>query len=227
MCPVAADNRQRSMSITAPEQPTVFVVDDHAVVREGVKQLLESAGLRCEVFTSAKQFLERRPTNGPSCLVLDVRLPGMSGLDLQTELARGPRNIPIIMMTGFGDIPMSVQVMKAGAVSFLTKPVPGQELLDAVYAAIEKDQERLEREGNLSELRERYDTLIDREREILPLITAGLLNKQIAAEVGLSEVTVKVHRAKLMTKLNARTLVDLVRMAEALNIRRNGSGRNG
>ena len=133
-----ADNRQRSMSIAAPEQSTVFVVDDHADVREGVKQLLESVGLRCEVFTSAKEFLERSPTNGPSCLVLDVRLPGMSGLDLQTELARGPRNIPIIMITGSGDIPMSVQAMKAGAVAFLTKPFPEQELLDAVYAAIGK-----------------------------------------------------------------------------------------
>lgn len=215
------------MSIAAPEQPTVFVVDDHPDVREGVKQLLESAGLRCEVFISAKEFLGRRPTNGPSCLVLDVRLPGMSGLDLQAELTRGSKDIPIIMITGYGDIPMSVRAMKAGAETFLTKPVADRELLDAVHAAIEKDQARLEREGNLSKLRERYATLIDREREILPLITAGLLNKQIAAEVGLSEVTVKVHRASLMTKLKAKTLVDLVRTAEALNIRRNGSGRSG
>jgi FixJ family two-component response regulator len=205
------------MSVAGLEEPIVFVVDDHAAVREGVKQLVESAGLHCEVFASAKEFLERSQANGPSCVISDVRLPEMSGLDLQAELARGSRNIPVVIITGHGDIPMTVRAMKAGAVAFLTKPIPEQELLDAVFAAIEEDRAHLGAELKLRELRERYASLTDRERQILPLITAGLLNKQIAAEVDLSEVTVKVHRAKLMAKLNAKTLPDLVRMAEALN----------
>lgn len=213
------------MSIAGPEQPTVFVIDDHADVRDGVKQLVESVGLRCEAFTSAKEFLERRPTNGPGCLVLDVRLPGMSGLELQSQLAREPGGIPIIMLTGYGDIPMAVRAMQAGAMTFLAKPAAEQELLDAINAAIEKDRARLDAELQLRGLRERYDSLTDRERQILPLIIAGLLNKQIAAEVNLSEVTVKVHRAKLMAKLNAKSLPDLVRMAKALNIGNRRSAR--
>jgi len=213
------------MSIAGPEQPTVFVIDDHADVRDGVKQLVESVGLCCEVFTSAKEFLERRLTNGPGCLVLDVRLPGMSGLELQSQLAREPGGIPIIMLTGYGDIPMAVRAMQAGAMTFLTKPAAEQELLDAINAAIEKDRARLDAELQLRGLRERYDSLTDRERQILPLIIAGLLNKQIAAEVNLSEVTVKVHRAKLMAKLNAKSLPDLVRMAKALNIGNRRSAR--
>jgi len=213
------------MSIAGPEQPTVFVIDDHADVRDGVKQLVESVGLRCEAFTSAKEFLERRPTNGPGCLVLDVRLPGMSGLELQSQLAREPGGIPIIMLTGYGDIPMAVRAMQAGAMTFLTKPAAEQELLDAINAAIEKDRARLDAELQLRGLRERYDSLTDRERQILPLIIAGLLNKQIAAEVNLSEVTVKVHRAKLMAKLNAKSLPELVRMAKALNIGNRRSAR--
>ena len=213
------------MSIAGPEQPTVFVIDDHADVRDGVKQLVESVGLRCEAFTSAKEFLERRLTNGPGCLVLDVRLPGMSGLELQSQLAREPGSIPIIMLTGYGDIPMAVRAMQAGAMTFLAKPAAEQELLDAINAAIEKDRARLDAELQLRGLRERYDSLTDRERQILPLIIAGLLNKQIAAEVNLSEVTVKVHRAKLMAKLNAKSLPDLVRMAKALNIGNRRSAR--
>lgn len=205
-------------SIAGPGQPTVFIIDDHADVRLGVKQLVESAGLRCEAFASAKEFLERSPANRPSCLVLDIRLPEMNGLDLQSELAREPGNIPIIMVTGYGDIPMAVRAMKAGAVAFLTKPIAEQELLDAIKAAIEKDQLGLNAALKLRELREQYDNLTDRERQILPMITAGLLNKQIAGAVGLSEITVKVHRAKLMTKLNAKRLPDLVRIAKALNI---------
>jgi FixJ family two-component response regulator len=201
-----------------PGQPTVFIIDDHADVRQGVKQLVESVGWRCEAFASAKEFLERSPANRPSCLVLDIRLPEMSGLDLQRELAREPGNIPIIMVTGYGDIPMAVRAMKAGAVAFLTKPIAELELLDAIKAAIEKDQLDLNAALKLRELREQYDNLTDRERQILPMITAGLLNKQIAAAVGLSEITVKVHRAKLMVKLNAKRLPDLVRIAKTLNI---------
>ena len=210
--------------VVEPEQPTVFVIDDHADVREGVKQLVESIGLCCEVFVSPKKFLERSPANGPSCLVLDVRLPQMSGLELQNELVRGLRHIPIIIITGHGDVPMAVRAMQAGAVGFLTKPVPDQELLDAVYAAIEKDRVHLDAELKLRDLRVRYNSLTKREQQIVPFITAGLLNKQIAAEVGLSEVTVKVHRAKLFAKLCTKSVPDLVRMAKALNIRANAAG---
>lgn len=222
---MASEGNKASKSIARSEQPTVFVIDDHVDVREGLKQLVETVGLRCEVFASGKEFLERSPMNGPSCLILDVRLPGMSGLDLQTELRRGSRSIPIIMITGHGDIPMSVRAMKAGAIGFFTKPVPEQELLDAVHGAIEKDRGRLDTELSLRELRQRYDSLTDRERQILLFITAGLLNKQTAAEVGLSEVSVKVHRAKLFAKLDAKSVPDLVRMVQALNIRTNGSGQ--
>jgi FixJ family two-component response regulator len=209
-----------AMSILAHDKPIVFVVDDSADVREGLKALLESVGLQCNTFDSPKDFLARSADVGPTCLILDVRLPEISGLDVQTELARGSRNIPTIIITAHGDIPMTVRAMKAGAVAFLTKPVREQDLLDAVYAAIETDRVRLSTESKFRELRLRYDSLSTREREILPLITAGLLNKQIAAEVGLSEVTVKVHRHKLMAKLNAKRLPDLVRMADDLGVRR-------
>jgi FixJ family two-component response regulator len=208
------------MNTLAHDKPVVFVVDDSADVRDGLKALLESVELECVTFESPKEFLGRRPDTRPTCLILDVRLPEISGLDVQTELASGSRNIPTIIITGHGDIPMTVRAMKAGAVAFLTKPVREQDLLDAVYAAIEKDRERLNTQSKLRELRERYDSLSAREREILPLITAGMLNKQIAAEVGLSEVTVKVHRHKLMAKLNAKRLPDLVRMADELGVRR-------
>lgn len=201
------------------DKPLVFVVDDSADVREGLKELFESVGLECKVFESPIDFLRWPPESGPTCLILDVRLPEMSGLDVQTELERRARRIPTIIITGYGDIPMTVQAMRAGAVSFLTKPVREQDLLDAVYAGIEVDRERLDKESKVRDLRARYDHLTDRERQILPLITAGLLNKQIAAEVGLSEVTVKVHRRKLMTKMNARTLPDLVRMVGELGNR--------
>jgi FixJ family two-component response regulator len=209
-----------TMSTLARDEPVVFVVDDSADVREGLKELLESVGLRCKAFDSPKEFLQHAPDAGPTCLILDVRLPEISGLDVQTELARASINIPIIIITGHGDIPMSVRAMKAGAVEFLTKPVREQDLLDAVYGAIEKDRSRLNMELKNRELRARYDSLSAREREILPLITAGLLNKQIAAEVGLSEVTVKVHRHKLMAKLSAKRLPDLVRMVDELGIKR-------
>lgn len=209
-----------AMGTLAHDEPVVFVVDDSPDVRDGLKALLESVGLRCKAFDSAREFLGRAPEVGPNCLILDVRLPEVSGLEVQAELARGSRNIPTIIITGHGDIPMTVRAMKAGAVAFLTKPVREQDLLDAVYGAIETDRARLDTESKTRELRGRYESLTAREREILPLITAGLLNKQIAAEVGLSEVTVKVHRHKLMAKLNARRLPDLVRMADELGIKR-------
>jgi FixJ family two-component response regulator len=207
------------MSAVGISEPTIFVVDDNADVREGLKALVESVGFRCQVFGSANEFLGLAMDGGPSCLVLDVRLPGINGLDLQAELARRSRSIPTIIITGHGDIPMTVRAMKAGAVTFLTKPIRDQDLLDAVYGAIATDRARLTAELEDNELRARYDSLSAREREILPLVTAGLLNKQIAAEVGLSEVTVKVHRHHLMAKLNAKNLPGLVRMADALRVR--------
>src|ERR1700761_3838627 len=208
------------MSALASAEPVVFVVDDSVDVREGLQALLESVGLRCQAFGSPAEFFSRAPDTGPNCLILDVRLPEMSGLEVQAELARDSRNIPTIIITGHGDIPMSVRAMKAGAVEFLTKPVRKQDLLDAVYGAIETDRMRLGTELRNRDLRARYESLTTRERQILPLITAGRLNKQIAAEVGLSEVTVKVHRHKLMAKMNAKRLPDLVRMADELGIQR-------
>ena len=204
------------------ERPTVCIVDDDFDVRKGLKALLESVGLHCQVYSSPNEFLQRIPTNDPTCIILDVRLPGMSGLDLQAELARDPNSPPIIIISGYGDIPMSVRAMKAGAVGFLTKPVHEQDLLDAVFTALEQHRARLEKERSSGELRSRFQILSDREREVLPLVTAGLLNKQIAAEMGLSEVTVKVHRHKLMAKLGAKTLPELVRMADGLGVWRAG-----
>lgn len=207
------------MSAVGICEPTVFVLDDSRDVREGLKELVESVGWRCQVFGSAKEFFGRESDDGPTCLVLDVRLPDINGLDLQVELRRGSRNIPTIIITGYGDIPMTVRAMKAGAVAFLTKPVRDQDLLDAIYRAIDTDRARLDTKLKDRELHARYESLSARERQILPLVTAGLLNKQIAAEVGLSEVTVKVHRHKMMAKLNAKRLPDLVRMADALLVR--------
>jgi FixJ family two-component response regulator len=199
--------------------PAVFVVDDSADVREGLRALVESVGFRCQVFESTQAFLSNLPENGPCCLVLDVRLPEISGLDFQAQLARDSRNIPTIIITGHGDIPMSVQAMKAGAVDFLTKPLREQDILDAINAALSRDRAQLQSKQQFRELRARLKALNAREQEILPFVTAGRLNKQIAAEVGLSEVTVKVHRHNLMVKLKARTLPDLVRMTELLGIR--------
>jgi FixJ family two-component response regulator len=206
------------MSIAAAEKGTVFVLDDSADVRDGLKTLVESVGLSCKTFESPEEFF-RHTADGPSCLVLDVRLPKMSGLDLHVELAQASRSIPTIIITGHGDIPMTVRAMKAGAVAFLTKPLREQDVLEAIFAAIERDRLKLGQEQESQDLRLRFDTLSAREREILPLITAGLLNKQIANEVGLSEVTVKVHRSHLMVKLGAKALPDLVRMADALGVR--------
>jgi len=203
---------------SADAKQLVFVIDDDADVREGLEALLQSVSLPCEVFSSTREFLNRKPSHTVRCLVLDVRLPGPSGLDFQTELARAQIDIPIIFITGHGDIPMTVRAMKAGAVEFLTKPVREQDLLDAIRVALDRDRIRRERNDRLSELRTRFGTLSERERTVLSLVTSGMLNKQMAGKMNLSEVTVKVHRHNLMRKLAARSLPDLVKMAEALQI---------
>ncbi len=202
------------------EAPIVFVVDDDESVREALRSLFRSVSLKVETFGSAADFLRSELPDVASCLVLDVRLPGVSGLDFQAELAKANIHIPIIFMTGHGDIPMSVQAMKAGAVDFLTKPFRDQDMLDAVAAAIERDRSRRKDEQGLSDVRARFDSLTEREREVMGLVTAGLMNKQIAGELGLSEITVKIHRGHAMRKMAARSLADLVRMAEVLGVRR-------
>jgi FixJ family two-component response regulator len=207
-----------SQAKAAEPKQVVFVIDDDADVREGLEALLQSVSLPCEVFSSTKEFLGRKPTGAVSCLVLDVRLPGPSGLDFQAELAKARIDIPIIFITGHGDIPMTVRAMKAGAVEFLSKPVRDQDLLDAVRVALDRDRVRREKDDRLSELRTRFATLSERERTVLSLVTSGMLNKQMAGVMNLSEVTVKVHRHNLMKKLGARSLPDLVKMAEALQV---------
>jgi FixJ family two-component response regulator len=203
----------------ASEEPTVFVVDDDESMREALRSLLRSVKLRVETFGSAADLLRSKLPDVASCLVLDVRLPGLSGLDFQAELAKANIRIPIIFMTGHGDIPMSVQAMKAGAVDFLTKPFRDQDMLDAVAAALERDRNRRKDEQQLSDLRARFEALTEREREVMGLVTAGLMNKQIAGELGLSEITVKIHRGHVMRKMAARSLADLVRMAEVIGVR--------
>jgi len=197
----------------------VFVVDDDESMREALRSLLRSVKLRVETFGSTADLLRGKLPDVASCLVLDVRLPGLSGLDFQAELAKANICIPIIFMTGHGDIPMSVQAMKAGAVDFLTKPFRDQDMLDAVAAALERDRNRRKDEQQLSDLRARFETLTERERQVMGLVTAGLMNKQIAGELGLSEITVKIHRGHVMRKMAARSLADLVRMAETLGVR--------
>jgi FixJ family two-component response regulator len=201
-------------------EQVVYVVDDDTDVREGVGALLESIGLQVVALSSTAEFLAQKRADRPSCLVLDVRLPGLSGLDFQAELAKAQMDIPIVFITGHGDIPMSVKAMKAGAVEFLTKPVREQDLLDAVRVALERDRARLDTQIQTQSLRFRYDSLTDRERQVMRLVCAGLMNKQVAAEMGVSEVTVKVHRHNVMKKLEARSFADLVRMADALRIPR-------
>ena len=205
----------------APElQPIVLVVDDDPSMRNALTNLFRSVGLRVEVFGSAPELLQSKLPDVASCLVLDIRLPGLSGLDFQTELAKANLRIPIIFVTGHGDIPMTVRAMKAGAVDFLTKPFRDQDMLDAVAMAIQRDRKRRKDEKIVSDLQALFETLTPREREILALVAAGLMNKQIAAEFGLSEITVKIHRGHVMKKMGARSLADLVRMAGMLGIRR-------
>ncbi len=198
----------------------VFVIDDDQGMRETLSSLFRSVGLRVELFSSTREFAQIKMPDAASCLVLDIRLPGLSGLDFQVELAKAGIRIPIIFMTGHGDIPMSVQAMKAGAVDFLTKPFRDQEMLDAVVRALDHDQKRRESEKIVTELRSRFETLTAREREVIALVADGLMNKQIAAKLGVSEITVKVHRVNMMRKMKARSVIDLVGMVGLLGIRR-------
>jgi FixJ family two-component response regulator len=209
----------------ATPAPIVFVVDDDASVRDALSSLFRSVGLQVELFGSAAEFLRRKPSEVPSCLVLDIRLPGMSGLDFQAQLAAAKIQIPIIIMTGHGDIPMSVRAMKAGASDFLAKPFRDQDMLDAVAAAIRRDRQARDSERAVSSLRASYELLTAREREVMALVTAGLMNKRAAAELGLSEITVKIHRGHVMKKMNAKSLADLVRMAESLGLSQAKVGR--
>ena len=196
--------------------PVVFVVDDDPSVRSSLKFLLSSVGLQVESFESAETFLQRKPPDAPSCLVLDVRLRGLSGLDFQRELAAREIRIPIVFVTGHGDIPMSVRAMKDGAIEFLTKPYRDQDLLDAIRIALERDRTRREQEKDLTDLQQRFDSLTPREQEVISKVVSGMLNKQIAGELGTAENTVKVHRSRAMEKMNAQSLADLVRMVEKL-----------
>jgi FixJ family two-component response regulator len=196
----------------------VYVVDDDPSMREMLASLLRSVGLRVELFGSAPELLQSKLRDVPSCLVLDVRLPGLGGLDLQAELAKANIRTPIIFMSGYGDIPMTVRAMKGGAVDFLTKPFRDQELLDAVSTALDRDQKRRQYDKSVSDLRTRFDSLTAREQQVMKLATAGLMNKQTAAEMGLSEFTVKIHRGNVMKKMGASSLADLVKMAEKLGL---------
>jgi len=206
------------MKASPPPQNVVFVIDDDASLRESLSSLLRSIGLHVELFDSAAQFLKSNRPDVPSCLVLDVRLPGLSGLDFQAELTRNNVHVPIIFITGHGDIPMSVRAMKAGAIEFLTKPLREQDLLDAVQAGLDRDRTRRESDKTVTELRAKYDSLTGREQEVIGYVASGLMNKQIAGEIGISEITVKVHRGNLMRKMGAKSLAELVRMVDALGL---------
>jgi FixJ family two-component response regulator len=196
--------------------PTVFIVDDDRGMRQSIQDLVESVGLRAESFATGGEFLKRKPTNDPSCLVLDVRLPQMSGLDFQRQLAETGMQIPIIFITAHGDIPMSVRALKSGAVEFLTKPFRDQDLLDAIQEALQRDRATQEQQAEIHDLQERYGTLTAREQQVMALVVSGMLNKQNASEIGASEATVKVHRGNVMHKMKAGSVVDLVRIADKL-----------
>ena len=200
-------------------EPIVFVIDDDVSMRRALTNLFQSVGLEVDAFGSASELLKNKLPEVASCLVLDIRLPGLSGLDLQAELAKANIHIPIIFITGHGDIPMTVRAMKGGAVDFLTKPFRDQDLLDAVVSAIDKDRRRRENDKTVADLQALFDTLSSREREVLAFVAAGLMNKQIAAELNLAEITVKIYRGHIMKKMHAKSLADLIRMTEALGIR--------
>jgi len=207
------------MQSARASSPVIAIVDDDPSVREGLESLIRSAGLRAKTFGSAQEFLANRGAEAPSCLILDLQLPGLSGLDLQKRMAEADLEIPIVFLTGHGNIPASVQAMKAGAIEFLTKPVEEADLLRAIQEAIERDRRIRQQHAEIHDLQSRYDTLTAREREVMQQVISGLLNKQVAAELNITEFTVKIHRGQVMRKMRADSLADLVRMAEGLGIR--------
>jgi FixJ family two-component response regulator len=219
--PVRGEKPEADVKDAVETQRVVFVIDDDPAMRESLKSLFSSVGLRVEAFGSAPEFLGNKLPNAAVCLVVDIRLPGLSGLDFQAELSRANIDVPIIFITGHGDIAMSVKAMKAGAVEFLTKPFRDQDLLDAVKLALEKDEAKRKSRKTIAVVRALFESLTPREQEVIGLVTAGLMNKQVAAEMGVSEITVKVHRGNVMRKMKANSLTDLVRMADMLGIRRN------
>lgn len=207
------------MNSHSSERGTVVVIDDDNAIRDALSRLFRSVDLRVQSFASAAEFLAAKQPVGPTCMVLDVRLPGMSGLDFQFELKKANVDMPIVFMTGHGDIPMSVQAMKAGAVEFLPKPFRDQAMLDAVQAGLEQDRARRSNADALEQLKSRFDSLTEREREVMSLVATGLMNKQVASKLDVSEITVKVHRGSLMKKMGARSVVELARMADSLGVR--------
>ena len=198
--------------------PTVFIIDDDRGMRQSIQDLVESVGLHAESFATGGEFLNRKRTNDPSCLVLDVRLPQMSGLDFQRQLAEAGMQIPIIFVTAHGDVPMSVRALKSGAVEFLTKPFRDQDLLDAIQQALQRDHAERDRQAEITDLQERYGALTAREQQVMALVVSGMLNKQIASEIGASEATVKIHRGNVMRKMKTGSVVDLVRIADKLKL---------